>query len=156
MLPLLLIIIMYYSNNNNNKNNNNNNNVIFGRQIVAKQLWWISPPEDSRQYPKISGWLVYQRILMVIVLAGWSYLSGVRLGLWRFEEGVRQFPHPHGDRGGYNRTFRVHYGVEKRLQISLGITPNMDDLVAGRGIVLARIHSSKDCKKVLSRKMLLG
>lgn len=67
------------------------------------------------------------------------------MGLWfrRFEEGVWQISHPHGYRRRHDGAFRVHHGVKKRLQVGLRVTPNMDDLVPGRRVVLARIHYPK-------------
>ena len=82
---------------------------------------------------------------------GWAYLSGMGLWFWRFEEGVGQLPHPHGHGLGYDGSFRVHHGAEQRLQVGLGVPADMDDLVSGRRVVLARIH----CAKTLGELSLL-
>lgn len=71
---------------------------------------------------------------------GRAYLSGMGLGLWGVEEGVRQLPQPHGDTVGDIRAVRVHHDVKKRLQVRFRVSPNVDDLVSGRRVVLARIH----------------
>lgn len=77
----------------------------------------------------------------------------MRLGLRWFEKGVWQLPHPHRYRRGYDCIFRVHHGVEKCLQICFRIPPDMDDLVARRRIVLARIHYPNEfMKNVVSEK----
>lgn len=78
-----------------------------------------------------------------VVSAGWSYLSGVGLWLWRLEEWVWQLSHPHRHGRGDDGVFRVHHSVKKSLQIGLGVSPNMDDLMADRRVVLARIHDSE-------------
>lgn len=77
------------------------------------------------------------------------------MGLWfrRFEEGVWQLPHPHGYGRGDDSVFRVHHGVEKRLQVGLWVAPYMDDLVSGRRVMLARIHCPpKVCELLCVRK----
>lgn len=77
------------------------------------------------------------------------------MGLWfrRFEEGVWQLPHPHGHGRGDDSVFRVHHGVEKRLQVGLWVAPYMDDLVSGRRVMLARIHCPpKVCELYVSGK----
>lgn len=76
-------------------------------------------------------------------LWGWSYLSGVGLWLWRLEEWVWQLSHPHRHGRGGDGVLRVHHSIKKSLQIGLRVSPNMDDLVAGRRVVLARIHDSR-------------
>lgn len=70
-------------------------------------------------------------------------MSGMGLWFRRFEEGVWQLPHPHGYGWGDDSVLRVHHGVEKRLQVGLGVAPYMDDLVSGRRVMLARIHCPK-------------
>ncbi len=78
-------------------------------------------------------------------LWGWSssYLSGVGLWLWRLEEWIWQLSHPHRHGRGDDGVFRVHHSVKQSLQVGLGVSPNMDDLLAGRRVVLARIHDSR-------------
>lgn len=39
--------------------------------------------------------------------------------------------------------FRVHHSVKKSFQVGLGVSPDVDDLMADRRVVLARIHGSK-------------
>jgi len=76
-------------------------------------------------------------------LTGRAYLSGMGLWFRGFEEGVWQFPHPHGYGRGHDSVFRVHHGVKKSLQVCLGVAPYMDDLVSRRRVVLGRIHCPK-------------
>lgn len=85
------------------------------------------------------------RALLSALLA---YLSGMGLWFGRLEEGVWQFPHPHGHGGGHDGVFRVHHGVEKRLQVRLGVAPDVDDLVSSRRVVLARIHCPHTRSKI--------
>lgn len=79
--------------------------------------------------------------------AGRAYLSGVGLGLGGVEEGVRQLPPPHGHTVRDVRAGRVHHDVKKRLQVRFRVAPNMDDLVSGRRVVLARVHFASKLKK---------
>ncbi|KAG5837624.1 hypothetical protein ANANG_G00241360, partial [Anguilla anguilla] len=72
-----------------------------------------------------------------------SYLSGVGLWFRRFEKGIGQFSHPHGYRRWYDCIFRVHYSIKKSFQVGLRVTSDMNDLVPGRGVMLARIHGSE-------------
>lgn len=91
--------------------------------------------------------------------AGWlkrSYLSGVRLGLGRLEERVGEFPHPHGHRLRHDGVFRVHHGVKKRLQVRLGVAPDVHDLVARWRVVLARIHTYTGDASKFTNKTNLG
>ncbi|TNN68687.1 hypothetical protein EYF80_021096 [Liparis tanakae] len=88
---------------------------------------------------------------------GRAYLSGMGLWFRGFEEGVWQFPHPHGYGRGHNSVFRVHHGVKKSLQVGLGVAPYMDDLVSRRRVVLARIHclkQSANCMREGLRRVL--
>lgn len=62
-------------------------------------------------------------------------LPGVGFGLRRLEEGVRQFPEPHGHGLGHVGRLGVHDGVEERLQVGLRVPPDVHYLVAGgRGL----------------------
>lgn len=85
---------------------------------------------------------------------GRAYLSGMGLWFWGFEEGVWELPHPHGHRRGHHGVLGVHDGVEKRLQVGLGVAPYVDNLVSGRRVVLAWIHcpENKTLRGVEGRK----
>lgn len=88
---------------------------------------------------------------------GRTYLSGVGLWLGRFEEGVWQLSHPHRYGRGHDSVFRVHHGVKKRLQVGFRVAPYMDDLVAGRRVMLARIHCPKTvCELSVSENVAFG
>ena len=80
---------------------------------------------------------------------GRAYLSGMGLWFRRLEEGVWQLPQPHGYGGGHDGVFRVHHGVKKSLQVGLRVAPDMDDLVSGRRVVLARIHCPRTVCELL-------
>lgn len=67
-------------------------------------------------------------------------MSGMGLWFWGLEEGVWKLPHPHGHRRGDDGVLGVHDGVEKSLQVGFRVAPDVDNLVAGRWVVLAWIH----------------
>lgn len=71
-------------------------------------------------------------------------LSGVAPGVWLPEEGVRQVPHPHGQRGRLScRLAGVHHSAEEGLQLRLGVPADVHDLLPGRRRAAVRAHVAK-------------
>lgn len=66
--------------------------------------------------------------------------SGIRLP----EEGVRQLPHPHGQRGRLSgRLGGVHHRAEEGLQLRLRVPADVHDLLPGRRRAAVRVHVAK-------------
>lgn len=71
-------------------------------------------------------------------------LSGVASRIWLPEEGVRQFPHPHGQRGRRSaRIVGVHHRYEEGLQLRLRVPADVHDLLPGRRRAAVRVHVAK-------------
>lgn len=74
----------------------------------------------------------------------YKYLSGVASGVRLPEEGVRQFPHPHGQRGRLSGSLAgVHHRAEEGLQLRLRVPADVHDLLPGRRRAAVRVHVAK-------------
>lgn len=74
----------------------------------------------------------------------WAYLSGVAPGIGLPEEGVRQFPHPHGQGARLSgRLAGVHHGAKQGLQLRLRVPADVHDLLPGRRRAAVRVHVAK-------------
>lgn len=73
-----------------------------------------------------------------------AYLSGVAPGIRLPEEGVRQLPHPHGQRRRLPaRLAGVHHRAEKGLQLRLRVPADVHNLLPGRRRAVVRVHVAK-------------
>lgn len=73
-----------------------------------------------------------------------AYLSGVAPRIRLPEEGVRQLPHPHGQRRRLPaRLAGVHHRAEKGLQLRLRVPADVHDLLPGRRRAVVRVHVAK-------------
>lgn len=78
------------------------------------------------------------------VFVGGAYLSGVAPGVRLPEEGVRQLPHPHGQRRRLSaRLAGVHHRAEKGLQLRLRVPADVHNLLPGRRRAVVRVHVAK-------------
>lgn len=83
---------------------------------------------------------------------GCQYLSGVAPRLRLPEEGVRQFPHPHGQRLLPGRLARVGHSAEEGLQLRQRVAAHVHDLLPGRRGAALRVHVAKVVEANLSKK----
>ncbi len=73
--------------------------------------------------------------------SSFQYLSRVASGVRLPEEGVRQLPHPHGQRGRLSgRLAGVHHRAEEGLQLRLRVPADVHDLLPGRRRAAVRVH----------------